>query len=187
MRSVSLAFGLGFGLAACDPDAAAGEGGAFVIAEYFTGVDSWTWRDDGDTGIVDDSTVLRGEMDEEGTVSVRRGARYVDGDEVGELRWDLTATDLILSSWAWLDDSSGSSTIFARNAGLSGDIVTNLQGACVSESISDFETSYGTFDYALHAICDGTPAPSGEYWFAKGFGLVRAQADPIVLDLVAPR
>lgn len=187
MKRVFVALGLGIGLVSCDAGAEGGEGGAFVIAEYFVGVDSWTWRDDGDTGIVDDATVLRGEMDEEGTVSVRRGARYVDGDDVGELNWDLTATDLILTSWSWLDDGSGSATIFARNAGLSGDIVTNLQGACVSESISDFVTSYGTFDYALHAICDGTPAPKGEYWFAKGFGLVRAQADPIVLDLVAPR
>lgn len=178
---------MAFALCSCGDEALGGEGGAFVTAEYFVGVDSWTWRDDGDTGIVDDATVLRGEMDEEGNVSVRRGARFVDADEVGVLDWDLTATDLVLTSWSWLGDGSGSSTIFARNAGLSGDIVTNLQGSCVSESISDFATSYGTFDYALHATCDGTPAPSGEYWFAKGFGLIRAQADPIVLDLVAPR
>ncbi len=184
MRAAAAVF---LGLVGCDAAGAAGVGGAFVTANYFLETEAWTWRDDGDTGSVDDATVLRGELSEEGEVEVRRGSRFVDGDAVGGFVWDLTATDLLLTSWDWSGEGSGSSTIFARNGGRSGDVVTNLQGSCVTDIVSDFATSYGVFDFVLRATCDGTPAPSGEYWFAEGFGLVSANADPIVMDLVAPR
>lgn len=167
-------------------DSAAG-GGAFSLDQYFEGATAWTWRDELDTGEVDDATVLRGELDEEGSVAVRRGARYADGVAVGVLRWDLSAADLVLSSWAWGDADDDAATIFAREGGASGDTVTNLKGSCVAEAVDELETRYGTFDRALASTCTGTAAPEGTWWFAPGYGLVRVETDVITLDLVAPR
>ncbi len=174
-------------LAGCDDAAAAAGGGTFVVADYFADADVWTWRDDGDTGDVVDAEVLRGEMDEDGTLEVRRGPRFSDGEPVGELRWDLTATDLVLDRWEWGDAGDKEATIFARDGALTGDTVSNLDGACVAEAVDVLQTSYGTFDHALLSTCDGTAAPSGKWWFAKGFGVVRVETETILLDFVAPR
>ncbi len=174
-------------LVACDDAATAEGGGAFVVADYFEGAEVWTWRDDGDTGDVVDADVLRGEMDDDGTLKVRRGPRFADGEPVGELQWGLTATDLVLESWEWGEADNGDTTIFARDGALTGDIVSNLEGACVAEAVDVLQTSYGIFDHALLSTCDGTAAPSGKWWFAKGFGVVRVETDTILLDFVAPR
>ncbi|MBM4368951.1 MAG: hypothetical protein FJ102_22235, partial [Deltaproteobacteria bacterium] len=68
-------------LLACDDPAATGVGG--INSSTFLAPDlavAWTWRDDGDTGVVlDDESLLRGRLDEDGRVEVRRGARYASG------------------------------------------------------------------------------------------------------------
>lgn len=174
-------------LGGCDALDPVGGGGTFSLEQYFEGAEAWTWRDDGDTGDVDDAAVLRGELDEDGTLEVRRGARFDDGEPVGWLRWDLAATDLVLDSWAWGDAGSDAATILARAGGQSGDVVTNLQGTCVGTSAPDLATSYGTFRESLASDCRGTAAPDGAWWFAPGFGPVRVETEVIVLDLVAPR
>lgn len=173
-------------LSGCEGLDSAGGGGAFDIDQYFEGTASWTFRDDGDTGDVDDSQVLRGQLDEDGTMEVRRGTRYAEGEKVGSFRWDLTATDLVLSGWSWGSEGSDTATFFARGGAHSGDSVGNLQGDCVAESVADVSTHYGTFDHALASTCVDTPAPSGTWWFAPGFGLVRLESDIVTLDLVAP-
>lgn len=179
--------GLILALAACEGTDPVGGGGTFSLAQYFDGAAAWTWRDDGETGDVDDSRVLRGEIDEEGTIEVRRGARFADGEPVGWLRFLMGTTDLVLDSWEWGDAGSSSATILARGGAQSGDIVTNLEGSCVATAADDVETSYGTFPEALASDCRGTPAPDGAWWFAPGFGPVHVETEVITLDLVAPR
>ena len=174
-------------LVGCDGAATSGAGGAFDIAQYFDGAEAWTWRDDGDTGDVDDATVLRAERDADDVITVKRGARFANGDKMGTFTFDLGATDLVLGAWTWDGEGDLDATILAREGALPGDIVTNLKGSCVADSVTDLVTHYGTFDYALRSVCEGTPAPAGTYWFAKGFGLVKADTDRFTLDLVAPR
>lgn len=180
--------------AACDEDPNAGGGGAFAISEYFAGATAWTWRDpsgdadSGDTAVtLDDAALLRAEMGDDGVMEVRRGARFADGTKVGSLTWDPVATDLVLAAWSWGSDGSGDSTFLARNGGLPGETVANLQGSCVADTADGLETYYGTFEYALVCTCTGTHSPDGSYWFAKGFGLVKADTTEFSLDLVAPR
>lgn len=176
-----------FGLAACGDADPVGGGGTFSLGQYFEGVTAWTWRDDGGADDVDDASVLRGEMDEDGRIEVRRGARYADGVPVGWMKWDLGTVDLVLDSWAWGDESSGSATILARGGGQSGDVIANLEGSCIATAAPDLETSYGTFGESLQSDCSGTNAPDGAWWFAPGFGPVRVETATVTLDLVAPR
>lgn len=179
--------GLVLVLAGCGDADPLGGGGTFSLAQYFDGATAWTWRDDGDTGDVDDSEVLRGEIDEEGTIEVRRGSRYADGVPVGRLSFLLDTSDMVLASWEWGDAGSGSATILARGGGTSGDVIANVEGSCLATASPDRETSYGTFGETLRSDCTGTNLPDGAWWFAPGFGPVRVETEVITLDLVAPR
>ncbi len=174
-------------LLGCDDPAAAGSGGIF--ADNFIAPDvvsAWTWRDDGDTGVVVDENVVRGRMDDDGRVDVRRGARYSSGTEVGVFVWDIAASDIILSSWAWGDEGSGTPTVMALADSDDGDMASNGTGACTPQRYEWVTTTYGTFPDALACVCVGAPAPDGTYWFAENFSMVKAETSVFTLDLVAP-
>ena len=188
---IALFAALSLGFTGCDSSALSGDAGAFVIHEYYDGATAWTWREPGaaDTGddvVLDQAQLLHAQRADDGTIEVRRGVTWEDGTAVGSLTFDLLATDLILSTWSWGDSGSGDATILARERGSPGDTVTNLQGSCVVDVVDDLETYYGTFDHALKSTCTGTDASEGDYWFAKGFSLVKAETAAFSLDLVAP-
>lgn len=171
---------------ACEEVAPAGPGGAVVASDYLEGVESATWRDNEDTGDLDDTTVLRGEVDDAGVMEVRRGKRFVEGEPVGSLTFSSEGEDLVLAAWSWGSDTSAEPTYLARNSSLPGDKIDNGEGSCTLESSEGLETYFGTFDYAISSTCEGAPAPDGVYWFAPGVGLVKADTTAFYLDLVAP-
>ncbi len=179
---VALAF-----LSCADP-AASGSGGinstTFLAPDQ---ADAWTWRDDGDTGVVpDDEALVRGRMDGDGVVEVRRGARYAAGSVVGLFTWDIEADDIVLSSWQWGDEGSDTPTVLAVGGSDDGDVASNGEGACTPQRYDSVSTTYGEFSDVLACVCVSTPAPDGTYWFAEDFGLVKTETGPFKLDLVAP-
>lgn len=174
-------------LLGCDDPAGTGTGG--IVASTFIApdlVNAWTWRDDGDTGLVLDEALVRGRMDEDGRVEVRRGARYSAGTEVGAFVWDIVAADIILASWAWGSEGSSTPTVMALANSSDGEMASNGAGACTPQRYETVSTTYGTFPDALACVCVGAPAPDGTYWFAENFSMVKAETSVFTLDLVAP-
>lgn len=174
------------GVAGCDEVAAAGPGGAVVAGDFLDGVESATWRDHDDTGDLDDTTVIRGVVNEEGTMELRRGRRFVEGTPVGSFAFAPDGNDLVLEAWSWGDDGSEEPTYLARDSSIPGDRIENGEGSCLLESAEGLETYFGTFDYAISSTCEGASAPDGVYWFAPGVGLVKADTSVFYLDLVSP-
>lgn len=171
---------------ACDEVAPAGPGGAVVASDYLDGVESATWRDNEDTGDLDDATVLRGQLNDAGVMEVRRGKRFVEGEPVGSFAFSSEGEDLTLSAWTWGGEGSDEPTFLARASSLPGDKIENGAGSCTLESSEGLETYFGTFDFAISSTCEGAPAPDGVYWFAPGVGLVKADTTVFFLDLVSP-
>ena len=171
-RTVAVGLMLGF-LEGCDEVAAAGPGGAVVAGDFLDGVESAT-------------TVIRGVVNEEGTMELRRGRRFVEGTPVGSFAFAPDGNDLVLEAWSWGEDGSGEPTYLARDSSIPGDRIENGEGSCLLESAEGLETYFGTFDYAISSTCEGAAAPDGVYWFAPGVGLVKADTSVFFLDLVSP-
>ncbi len=172
--------------AGCDGIPLGGAGGVVSASDYLEGVESATWRDNEDTGDLDDTTVLRGVVDDEGVMEVRRGKRFVEGEAVGSFTFSPEGEDLVLAAWSWGSDGSDKPTYFSRDGSLPGEEVKQDEGSCLLESTEALETYFGTFDFAISSTCEGAPAPDGVYWFAPGVGLVKADTTVFFLDLVAP-
>ncbi|MBM4392952.1 MAG: hypothetical protein FJ090_17640 [Deltaproteobacteria bacterium] len=175
-------------LLGCDDPAASGAGG--INSTTFLAFDlaaAWTWRDDGDTGLVlDDETLLHGRMDADGRVEVRRGARYALGSVAGLFTWKLDTEDIVLAAWQWGDEGSDTPTVLAVGGSEDGQVASNGEGACTPQRYESLPTSYGEFPDVLACVCVNTAAPDGTYWFAENFGLVKTDTSPFDLDLVAP-
>jgi hypothetical protein len=171
---------------ACDEVAKAGPGGVVQASDYLDGVERATWRDNEDTGDLDDSRVLRGETDAEGRMEIRRGQRFADGTAEGSLTWGQEGEDIVLAAWTWGDEGGTEATVLTRDGSIPGDVVDNGEGRCTVASEEGLETYYGRFDYAISSTCEGAAAPDGVYWFAQGVGLVKADTSVFFLDFVSP-
>ncbi len=162
-----------------------GQEGALPIASYhgLNSENSWTWRDDGDTGEPEAERLLKARY-EGGLMDIRRGSRWVDGRPEGTLEWS-TDGGLYLVAWD-IGGRRGSAELPLAVDGVAwGDTVVAEDWACTNSYADNLETWYAIFNDAVVFDCTGGNGISGRWAFARGEGLVRLDGDILTLDLVS--
>lgn len=144
---------------------------------------SWTWRDDGDTGEPESERLLKARY-EEGVMDIRRGSRWVDGRPEGELEWS-TEGGLFLVGWD-LGGARGSDELpLAVDGTVWGGTVSAEDWSCTNRFSDDLQTWYAVFDDAVIFDCTGGNGVPGQWAFARGLGLVKLEGEIITLDMVS--
>jgi hypothetical protein len=147
---------------------------------------SWTWRteilDDG--ALQDETELLRGKFVGDGVIGLRRGERWADAEDVGELLFTQTDEGLWFDGWS-LDGASGQGGKLLEADPEPNELVVASGGQCVTFVGDTVETFYGVVEFALRAECSGGDG-AGSYAFAQDVGLVQLDRDDLFLDLVAP-
>lgn len=138
---------------------------------------SWIYRDDDSEETPDEERLLHA-LDEDGTVSLRRGSRWADGAPVGYLEWG-TDDGLHLLSWALPSGTSGAGLLH-----LTTPLLTQPADCALTLPEEGLSTFHGTYEDVLVYDCDDVLP--GRYAFAAGIGLVWMATDTDILDLVAP-
>lgn len=138
---------------------------------------SWIYRDDDSEEAPEEGTLLHAQEDD-GTVSLRRGARWADGEPTGHLEWD-TRDGLSLISWQLPSGAAGSGDLH-----LTATLLTQPEDCALTLPEDGFSTYHGTYEAVLVYDCDDVLP--GRYVFAEGVGLVWIETDTDTLDLVAP-
>ena len=162
-------------------------GSSLLIVDYDGMVEenTWVYRDDGDTGMVDESTLLQSKVVSEGVVEFRRGARWADAAPVGDMVWDLSS-GLALTSWSLFGGGSGNYLLsdFDPEAG---EVYSDGSWSCAVSIPSEQSTWYGTFQDVITVSCEDGGVLEGRYVFARDVGLVRLElTSGQGLNLVAP-
>lgn len=177
-------------LLACGDGLGTGPGSSseLLIADYdgLTDGSAWVYRDDMDTGDVDEERLLRTQYMGEGVVEFRRGTRWADAYTVGEIVWDLSE-GLTLSSWSVFTVGSGDYLVSDFNPEL-GEVYSDGEWSCtVDRPAEGVSTWYGVFEDTFAFDCEGGQILAGRYVFARDVGLVRLTLpDGGGLNLVAP-
>ncbi len=164
-------------------------GGAAVGVDLlaYAGLDddaTWTWRDDGDTGIPDAEQLIHGQNDGKGNVELRRGVQWGAAEPVGALEFDVS-DGLALASWSWDDDGSDSLVPFGKKGMVEGDITYDGDWRCVLRLPDGIDTFYAHYADVAEFECSGGSLP-GTFDFAKDVGLVLMRTKVVDLSLVAP-
>ena len=147
---------------------------------------SWTYRDDtpDSSDILPDEAQLMLAQNESGTVSFRRGSRWIEAQEVGTVEWSIEE-GLTLQSWD-LPFGSGSGPVPLSSAEPEdGDVMSEGDWTCTLSRPESMWTYYAEYDAVLYFDCDSS-STSLDLFFAKRAGLVHLQSSDYELDLVAP-
>lgn len=150
---------------------------------------AWTFRDDmpeePEADLPDESQLLRVHYLEGGIMKFKRGTRWADANEAGEMTWSVE-DGLNLLSWSLPNGMSGSGNYpIANDRPDEEPEVNEGDWSCIAEEVTEHWTWYGIFDSALIIECtDGDLA--GTYAFGKGVGLIQLETETYRMDLVAP-
>ena len=146
---------------------------------------AWTWRDDKKQDDPDEERLIRGRMEEDGTLRLRRGARWADAADIASLRFD-NSDGLSLIAWDF-GPSVGEGDKPLTAATVHPSSRTEAGGwSCVADVGVTDETFYATFTDTVQVDCTGPGLP-GVWTFARDLGLVHFLGrDGLEMDLVAP-
>ena len=162
-----------------------------VMSDYHGLTDgaSWTYRDDSpeniESELPEEFNLLRVHHETQGVMTIRRGSRWVDASDAGEIIWS-SDDGLTLESWSLPGGLNGSGPLqVASERPDDNPEIEDGDSRCTTLELSDHETWFGVFDQALQIDCIGGPF-EGRLVFGKRVGVIQLQVDDYGLDLVAP-
>ncbi len=187
MRLGALLAGLGAALAGCGGGETPGGDATLDLAAYvpLDGSRTWTWRDDGGEDAPADEALVRGRVDADGAIELRRGLVWSDGAAAGTIRLALDA-GLVLEELAVGEAAVEGPVRLADALPEDGDRNIAHGWTCATALGVEVDTFYALYDDALRFDCEDGGGAAWSFGFGAGAGPVRVEGPGLVLDLVAP-